>query len=133
MNQRLSLNINGENHDVDVDPEMLYVLRNDVGLNNPHFGSGLVQCGACTVRQASLMLSPRKPSKGGHSVVSFRPWSRGFISQRSSNVTVLLSLAKYERDGQEDDYRQRMLVNMLAFVVTIALIVTGVWLASSLR
>ena len=36
---------------VDAEPEMplLYALRNDLGLNNPHFGCGLAQCGACTV------------------------------------------------------------------------------------
>jgi nicotinate dehydrogenase subunit A len=28
---------------------LLYALRNDVGLNNPHFGCGVAQCGACTV------------------------------------------------------------------------------------
>jgi aerobic-type carbon monoxide dehydrogenase small subunit (CoxS/CutS family) len=28
---------------------LLYALRNDLGLNNPHFGCGLAQCGACTV------------------------------------------------------------------------------------
>ena len=51
MSQRFSLNVNGKNHNVDVDPDMplLYALRNDVGLNNPHFGCGLAQCGACTV------------------------------------------------------------------------------------
>ena len=33
------------------DPQMplLYVLRNDLGLNGPRFGCGLGQCGACTV------------------------------------------------------------------------------------
>jgi aerobic-type carbon monoxide dehydrogenase small subunit (CoxS/CutS family) len=47
----LSLRINGRAHTVDVDPEcpLLYVLRDDVGLNNPRFGCGLGQCGACTV------------------------------------------------------------------------------------
>jgi nicotinate dehydrogenase subunit A len=51
MSQRFSLNVNGKNHNVDVDPDMplLYALRNDIGLNNPHFGCGLAQCGACTV------------------------------------------------------------------------------------
>ena len=36
---------------VKAEPEMplLYALRNDLGLNNPHFGCGLAQCGACTV------------------------------------------------------------------------------------
>ena len=28
---------------------LLYALRDDIGLNNPHFGCGLAQCGACTV------------------------------------------------------------------------------------
>jgi len=36
---------------VDADPGMplLYAIRNDLGHNNPHFGCGLAQCGACTV------------------------------------------------------------------------------------
>ena len=51
MNQKFSLNVNGKTHSVDADPDMplLYALRNDIGLNNPHFGCGLAQCGACTV------------------------------------------------------------------------------------
>jgi hypothetical protein len=44
-----------------------------------------------------------------------------------------LSLAKYESDGEEDDYQHRMLANVLAFIVTVALIATGVWLASNLH
>ena len=52
----LSLKINGEAHAVDVDPEcpLLYVLRDDAGLNNPRFGCGLGQCGACTVLVGGL-------------------------------------------------------------------------------
>ena len=48
---RISLDVNGSVHTVDADPDMplLYALRNDLGLNNPHFGCGLSQCGACTV------------------------------------------------------------------------------------
>jgi aerobic-type carbon monoxide dehydrogenase small subunit (CoxS/CutS family) len=36
---------------VDVDPStpLLYILRNDIGLQGPRFGCGLGQCGACTV------------------------------------------------------------------------------------
>ena len=51
MNQRFTLNVNGREHAVEADPDMplLYALRNDIGLNNPHFGCGLAQCGACTV------------------------------------------------------------------------------------
>jgi nicotinate dehydrogenase subunit A len=48
---RITLNVDGANHTIDADPDMplLYALRNDLGLNNPHFGCGLSQCGACTV------------------------------------------------------------------------------------
>lgn len=35
--------------DADVAMPLLYAIRNDLGYNNPHFGCGLAQCGACTV------------------------------------------------------------------------------------
>jgi nicotinate dehydrogenase subunit A len=52
MSEKFSLNVNGEVHSVTADPDMplLYALRDDLGLNNPHFGCGLAQCGACTVQ-----------------------------------------------------------------------------------
>jgi aerobic-type carbon monoxide dehydrogenase small subunit (CoxS/CutS family) len=46
------LNVNGMSHHLSVDdPDMplLYALRDELELNNPHFGCGLAQCGACTV------------------------------------------------------------------------------------
>jgi nicotinate dehydrogenase subunit A len=48
---RIDLDVNGKVYTIDADPDMplLYALRNDIGLNNPHFGCGLAQCGACTV------------------------------------------------------------------------------------
>jgi aerobic-type carbon monoxide dehydrogenase small subunit (CoxS/CutS family) len=47
----VSLKVNGRTHALDVDPStpLLYVLRNDIGLQGPRFGCGLGQCGACTV------------------------------------------------------------------------------------
>jgi aerobic-type carbon monoxide dehydrogenase small subunit (CoxS/CutS family) len=33
----------------DANMPLLYALRNNLKLNNPHFGCGLAQCGACTV------------------------------------------------------------------------------------
>jgi aerobic-type carbon monoxide dehydrogenase small subunit (CoxS/CutS family) len=47
----ISLKVNGNRHTVDVEPTtpLLYVLRNDLGLQGPRFGCGLGQCGACTV------------------------------------------------------------------------------------
>src|SRR5690242_15320134 len=51
MAQRFTLTVNGKSHTINADPDMplLYALRDDLGLNNPHFGCGLAQCGACTV------------------------------------------------------------------------------------
>jgi nicotinate dehydrogenase subunit A len=48
---RLSLKINGREQTVDADPDcpLLYVLRDNLSMNNPRFGCGLGQCGACTV------------------------------------------------------------------------------------
>jgi aerobic-type carbon monoxide dehydrogenase small subunit (CoxS/CutS family) len=43
--------LDGKPVTVAADPDMplLYALRNELGLGNPHFGCGLAQCGACTV------------------------------------------------------------------------------------
>jgi nicotinate dehydrogenase subunit A len=52
MASTLTLNVNGRTHTLSVDDRempLLYALRNDLGLQGPHFGCGLEQCGACTV------------------------------------------------------------------------------------
>src|SRR5678815_3687467 len=51
MASDFTLDVNGKQHRVNADPDMplLYALRNDIGLNNPKFGCGMAQCGACTV------------------------------------------------------------------------------------
>ena len=48
---KYNLTVDGKRVSVEAQPEMplLYALRGDLGLNNPHFGCGLAQCGACTV------------------------------------------------------------------------------------
>ena len=47
----VSLKVNGAVHSVPAEPDtpLLYVLRNDLGLNAAKFGCGLGQCGACVV------------------------------------------------------------------------------------
>jgi len=43
--------VDGKAVTVNADPNMplLYALRDDLKMGNPHFGCGLAQCGACTV------------------------------------------------------------------------------------
>ena len=47
----VTLSINGIDHRVEAEPDtpLLYVLRDDLGLNAAKYGCGLGQCGACTV------------------------------------------------------------------------------------
>jgi nicotinate dehydrogenase subunit A len=47
----IELKVNGVLHPVHADGDcpLLYVLRDELQMNNPRFGCGLAQCGACTV------------------------------------------------------------------------------------
>lgn len=52
MTAEIILNVDGKSYNIRVDDPntpLLYVLRDELGLNNPRFGCGLAQCGACTV------------------------------------------------------------------------------------
>jgi len=83
-----------------------------------------------------------RSSDNNDRVVLFRPqrakvdgsakWRR---LKRDCDPDALLieKLAKYERDDREDDYRQRMLLNGLGFVVTVTLIAIGVWLMTNIH
>src|SRR5215217_7420895 len=66
------LNINGQSHNVDVDPTtpLLWVIREQVGLTGTKYGCGVAQCGACTVhvdgvatRSCSLPVSAVTPEQ----------------------------------------------------------------------
>lgn len=47
----ITLNINGQDHDLDVEPDMplLWALRDRLNMTGTKFGCGVAQCGACTV------------------------------------------------------------------------------------
>lgn len=51
MPQSITLNINGNDQTVAVEPDsmLLYALRDNLALHGPKFGCGLAECGACTV------------------------------------------------------------------------------------
>ncbi|MDY7229577.1 (2Fe-2S)-binding protein [Hyalangium rubrum] len=46
-----TLSVNGDNHliDAEEDTPLLYVLRDELGLNGAKYGCGVGQCGTCTV------------------------------------------------------------------------------------
>jgi nicotinate dehydrogenase subunit A len=71
MAQQLELQVNGVARMISVDdPDMplLYALRDHLALNNPRFGCGLGQCGACTVhvdgRAARSCITPVSAAAG---------------------------------------------------------------------
>ena len=47
----MRLTVNGQPHELDVEPEMplLWALRDELGITGPKYGCGLGVCGACTV------------------------------------------------------------------------------------
>lgn len=68
----ISLNVNGKQFQVDVDPNtpLLWVLRDNLNLTGTKYGCGIAQCGACTVhlndvaiRSCSLPVSAVSGSK----------------------------------------------------------------------
>lgn len=70
---KITLKVNGGTHAVDVDPStpLLYILRNDLGLQGPKFGCGLGQCGACTVLiNGAAVRSCVLPVAGVHSEIT---------------------------------------------------------------
>jgi isoquinoline 1-oxidoreductase alpha subunit len=46
-----TLKVNGQTHQIDVDPNtpLLWAIRDGVGLTGTKYGCGIAQCGACTV------------------------------------------------------------------------------------
>ena len=48
---KYTVNVNGEQRQVDVDPDtpLLWVLRDELKLTGTKYGCGIAQCGACTV------------------------------------------------------------------------------------
>ena len=73
----ISFTLDGHPVTVDspTDEPLLYILRDELGLNNPHFGCGLAQCGACTVHldgQALRSCVTPVSAVAGHQVTTLR-------------------------------------------------------------
>jgi nicotinate dehydrogenase subunit A len=98
MPGELVIRVNRKTHVVQAAPDtpLLYVLRNELGLNGPQFGCGLEQCGACTVLLgAKATMSCRLPvSEVGEAAITtleglseegeLHPVQRAFIEQQAA-------------------------------------------------
>src|SRR3979490_3015829 len=93
---KFSVQLNGEQKtlSVEADTPLLYVLRNDVGLNGPKFGCGLAQCGACTVlvggkpvrscvTPMSAVQGPAPTIEGLGTLDKLHPLQRAFIEEQA--------------------------------------------------
>jgi aerobic carbon-monoxide dehydrogenase small subunit len=51
MKRAITLNVNGQEHDVEIEPNrlLLQVLRDDIGLTGTKEGCSIGVCGACSV------------------------------------------------------------------------------------
>jgi len=114
---KFSVRVNGERKtlSVDADTPLLYVLRNDIGLNGPKFGCGLAQCGACTVliggrpvRSCVIPMSavkwPVTTIEGLGTLDKLHPLQRAFIEEQAcqcgycGNGMVMSAKALLERN-----------------------------------
>jgi nicotinate dehydrogenase subunit A len=106
-----------------ISPEtpLLYVLRNDMGLNGPKYGCGLGECGACTVlidgvaaRSCSLPLSGALNKsvttlEGLSEAGQLHPVQQGFIDEQAAqcgyctNGMIMTLVALFERNPQADE------------------------------
>jgi hypothetical protein len=77
------------------------------------------------------------PTENGAEIVRLRPrggasgW-RWPLQPPAHSGEPVAGLSKFERTEGEDDYRHRMTMNALAFLVTIVLVTIGIWLATSI-
>jgi len=105
MVERLVLKVNGREEAVSVSGEtpLLYVLRNDLGLNGPKFGCGLAQCGACAVWMdgvevrscvtpvASVLNSEITTSEGLGTPDKLHPLQAAFVAEQAAQCGYCIS------------------------------------------
>jgi len=127
----ITLSVNGAEHTIDVDPRtpLLYVLRNDVGLNGAKFGCGLAQCGACTVLldgkpQRSCVLPVSAAATGRVTTIEGlgtvdkpHPLQRAFIDEQAcqcgycGNGMIMSAKALLDRNPHPDEGAIREALN----------------------
>jgi nicotinate dehydrogenase subunit A len=126
----IRLNVNGHDHEVDAEPDtpLLYVLRDDLGLNGAKFGCGLGQCGACTVMvdgQAVFSCLTPVAALTGRTIrtvegLGNNAVQRAFIDQQAAQCGYCIAgmvmraqaLLEHNPHPSEQQIRQQMSVNL---------------------
>lgn len=122
------ISVNGKKHTVRAAPEtpLLYVLRNDLGLNGPQFGCGQEQCGSCMVLVgANAKQSCKLPiSEVGNTAITtleglveegeLHPVQRAFLEEQAAqcgyctNGMIITSAALLWKDHHPSDEQVRV-------------------------
>ena len=76
-------------------------------------------------------MTNHSPSEPEGRVIPFRRPGSLFVRNRPPPSPVE-DLERFERTEGEDDYRHRMIMNGMAALVTVLLIVAGIWIASTM-
>lgn len=131
----MEINVNGKMlplSNVSADTPLLYILRNDLGLNGPKYGCGLGECGACTVlidgvaaRSCSIPLSGVQGKaittlEGLGEEGKLHPVQQGFIDEQAAqcgycaNGMIMTLVALFERNPQanEDEIKRELAYNL---------------------
>lgn len=134
MLQSVTLNVNGENRTIAVEPDsmLLYALRDNLALRGPKFGCGMAQCGACTVlvdgnavRSCVLPVAAVTGSKittleGLGTVDQPHPLQRAFIEEQAAQcgyciggmIMAAKALLDHEPNPSRDDIKQALNGNL---------------------
>ena len=80
-------------------------------------------------------VEPSGTADGDHQVIPFRPRTSTVTPQQEHGAERIPppgDLSNYERTREPDDYRHRMIMNVAAGIITVALTGFGIWLAMSI-
>ncbi len=130
----ITLIVNGKTAVTEARPDtpLLYVLRNDLGLNGPKFGCGLAQCGACMVLADGLAVAscvtPVRRAEGKvivtleglGTIENPHPLQKAFIEEQAAQcgycINGMIMSAKALLDRQphpsEHDVREALALNL---------------------
>ncbi len=121
-----TITVNGVELEVKASPDtpLLYVLRDELGLNGPKFGCGVAQCGACAVimngravrscvTPLSAVKSPVKTIEGIGSAAAPHPVQKAFVEEQAvscgycANGWVMSTVAMLEKNAKVTDAQIR--------------------------